>query len=142
MRNTSLAPALVALAWGLAACSDLSQPQPGLEVEDGARVQWSGTLPCADCAGIHTSLVLGRDGEHRRWRMAETYLTAGEAERFVQGGRWHSGDGLVVLEGTDGGLRTWAVLPDGRLQLRDDEGRPLPGHRSVDTLTPGGLPGP
>lgn len=130
-----------ALAAALAGCGVAPEPLPALEIEDGRRMHWSGTLPCADCAGIQTTLVLARDGDRQRWRMAETYLTAGDGERFVQGGRWHSAEGLILLEGMDGSFRTWALLPDGHLQLRDPDGEPLPGARPADTLAPGAASG-
>ncbi|MGY0633935.1 copper resistance protein NlpE N-terminal domain-containing protein [Luteimonas sp. A478] len=141
MRNTYAAGVLLVLAGALAGCGSPPEPLLTLEVADGARMHWAGSLPCADCAGIQTSLVLARDGDRQRWRMAETYLTAEHAERFVQGGRWQSAEGLVLLEGTEGSLRTFALLSDGRLQLRDSEGRPLPGARSADTLSPNASPG-
>src|SRR5688572_3045806 len=49
---------------------------------------WLGVLPCADCDGIQTRLVLrGEDGK-RRYLLEETYLGAEGDNTFVQEGEW------------------------------------------------------
>lgn len=132
-----LAAMMVAGAvWLPAGCERAAPPDPPLVGEDEAgRVEWRGTLPCVDCAGIETMLVLQREDGRMRFELVETYLTRAGGERFVDTGSWRAGDGLLRLEGGRGSLRTYAVLGDGRLQPRDPDGHRLPG-AGDDTLMP------
>ena len=43
-------------------------------------VEYADTLPCADCAGIYTSLAIDQSSssEHRTYRLTETYLESEE----------------------------------------------------------------
>lgn len=60
----------------------------GTVADFGAERVWQGVLPCSDCLGIDTRLVLRRDGSQRRYHLQETYLGADEPNRFEQQGRW------------------------------------------------------
>lgn len=129
------------LAAGLAACSAPSPPSAGdlhakqpLAQGDG-RIEWRGSLACADCDGIQTQLVLQRTGRASDYRLTETYLAAGQGDRFVEHGRWRRDADLLRLQGDGGSRRTFALLADGRLQPRDGHGMALT-PREDDFLEP------
>jgi copper homeostasis protein (lipoprotein) len=111
----------------------MPQPAPPLQQSDG-RIEWEGLLPCADCDGIQTSLVLERSGDARRFSLVETYL-AEDGARFIEAGQWRSRRGLLELQAEGGAHRVYGLLPDGRLQPRDARGRPYAG-RQGDFLVP------
>jgi copper homeostasis protein (lipoprotein) len=88
---------------------------------------WQGELPCADCAGIHTTLVLDPDGG---FRMDEAYLGL-PPERIAQGdtlfgtrGRWTASPHgtRLRLDGEDQGPRHLRLTAEGALRLLDREG--------------------
>lgn len=114
--------------------SSATMPFAQLE-HDGGSIQWQGLLACADCGGIDTALSLQRSGAGRDYALTETYLTVDGNARFVETGHWQLDQGLVRLQGSDGGRRVFALLPDGRLQPRDGRGRPFP-PREGDFLVP------
>ncbi|MCA1713768.1 MAG: copper resistance protein NlpE [Gammaproteobacteria bacterium] len=109
-------------------------PLPQLQQGDG-RIQWQGLLACADCDGIQTTLLLQRSGGDRSYTLTETYLADADAVRFVETGDWRTEADLLRLLGTSGGVRVFAVLPDGRLQPRDGRGRRF-ASRGDDVLMP------
>ena len=98
------------------------QPPAGRD----SRVEWRASLPCADCDGIETQLVLQRVGGVDAYRLTETYRTADQDARFIEQGHWHRQADLLRLQGDHGSRRMFALLADGRLQPRDGHGQPLP----------------
>jgi copper homeostasis protein (lipoprotein) len=82
---------------------------------------YAGTLPCADCAGIETWLVLHPDGS---FRLRERYLE-GDAAPSIRVGRWslsrdsvpvlalHTGDSVPRRLAMTGALTLRALAPDG-----------------------------
>lgn len=124
----------------LAACDrHETAPAPdGFEAGAGA-VEWRGHLPCADCEGIDTRLVLKhREGE-RLYGLVEVFVAADGGTRFEENGHW-SVDGVVLsLDSGEGGTRHYGLLPGGALQVRDARGRVYPG-REHDLLLPAGHP--
>ena len=125
----------------LAGCGGPSPPaadatQPLQQLADGdGRIEWRGTLACADCDGIDTQLVLLRAGSMRDYSLSEMFVAGGQGARFVEHGRWQRQADLLRLRGDRGSRRVFALLPGGRLQPRDDHGRPLP-LRADDFLVP------
>lgn len=95
---------------------------------------WQGELPCADCAGIRTTLSLAPDGSYHR---TDAYLgKAPEADTLFGGiGRWIlSGERIrIELLGSGEGPVTLVALEGGELQVIDRSGNP-PGGRDVDPL--------
>jgi len=118
-----LCPAFLLLA--TAGCARAPVPLPGIAQGDG-RVEWHGTAPCADCAGIDTRLVLERENQDRRYMLVETYVADTGDLRFVDHGQWQQEAALLRLRGSAGSRRTYEVRADGRLQSCDSHGRPLP----------------
>jgi hypothetical protein len=112
---------------GLLAACDQSRPPadaplPRIEQGDG-RVEWRGMLPCADCDGIETLLVLERRRDVHRYDLVETFLAESDGARFAESGQWQMEGARLSLQGEGGAIRHYALLPDGRLQPRDARGR-------------------
>lgn len=140
--RTLLIPALL----GLAACGrdapteSASAPAPGEAPADATQAiaedferTWLGVLPCADCDGIQTRLVLRGENGARRYLLEETYLGAEGNNTFVQEGEW--AEETAPFEGVDttvyrldpGGPSRWFWLqPDGGLEMLEAEGRASP----------------
>ncbi|MFY2763461.1 copper resistance protein NlpE N-terminal domain-containing protein [Arenimonas sp. MALMAid1274] len=136
-------------ALALAACGGESAPggnSPGAAGEappgvaasptQGERfeISWLGVLPCADCDGIQTRLVLSSDGARQSYLLEETYLGGeGEGEnRFVQEGEWREEAGeisdqpaVVYRLDPEGSSRWFWLQPDGALEMLDGENRPV-----------------
>lgn len=107
-----------------------SAPDTG-QLFDGNERIWSGVLPCSDCDGVDTRLVLRSDGARRSFALTETYI-GGEGEtRFSRSGAWVEGvrdvDGESLASytlDTGTGAQVFVLRPDGALELLDGEGRP------------------
>lgn len=93
-------------------------------------------LPCADCDGIESQLVLRRAGNASDYTLSEMYLVGEQGARFVEHGQWQQQRELLRLRGDGGSVRVYALLADGRLQQRDAHGKPLRLRREADTLMP------
>lgn len=133
---------LIALAATAAGCEVAPDPSVALPALDGAggSVEWRGTLPCADCDGIDTQLVLqrgidGGDGGVDHYTLVEVYLARDGSMRFEETGRWRVDRAMLSLEPGTGGLRRFALMHDGGLQARDATGLAFPG-REGDILQP------
>jgi copper homeostasis protein (lipoprotein) len=103
----------------------------------GERV-WQGVLPCSDCLGVDTRLVLREQGGRRRYRLEETYLGAPEPNRFEREGRWSEARdgrddaaGIVYVLDPDRAPRRFRLQPDGGVELLmgDTSGAPAPEYR-------------
>lgn len=94
---------------------------------------FDGNLPCADCAGITTHLVLQRDELGRNsYVLNETYQGK-SAQPFMSAGKWtlsvgSSNDPQAALLHMDSGRpsdnRTWRIDNDGGLTLVNAAGKP------------------
>jgi copper homeostasis protein (lipoprotein) len=133
-RSIFRAIAALALLGALAACR--KQAEPGIAPESSAQAPegevadfgrervWQGVLPCSDCLGIDTRLVLRVDGNRRSYVLEETYLGASEPNRFEREGRWvetrEGGDeaaATVYVLDPDRAPRRFRLEPDGGVQL-------------------------
>jgi copper homeostasis protein (lipoprotein) len=130
---------LVAVVLLLGACQRSEEPQgagtaaaPGAAdaplADFGAERTWQGVLPCSDCLGIDTRLVLREEGRQRRYRLEETYLGAGEPNRFERQGPWletRLGEGVaptvVIVLDPERAPRRFRLQPDGGLELMTGE---------------------
>jgi copper homeostasis protein (lipoprotein) len=95
----------------------------------GERI-WVGLLPCSDCQGVDTRLVLRVDGDRRDYLMTETYLGGGGKNSFNRAGTWAQVDELVdgqpatlyILDPDRGGQR-FSLQADGALEMLDGDGK-------------------
>jgi copper homeostasis protein (lipoprotein) len=89
---------------------------------------WVGEIPCADCAGIRTTLTLYPDGT---FRTEGVYLgTGGKGDTtLTEIGRWTHSDSTtrVALRGSTGLAEYYAVEPDGALTKLDRQGQRIAG---------------
>lgn len=95
---------------------------------NGAEAQtertWVGLLPCSDCQGIDTRLVLRAEGGRRDYLMTETYLGGAGKNTFNRAGTWTEVTELVdgepvtmyILDPDRAGQR-FSLQPDGALEL-------------------------
>jgi len=91
---------------------------------------WVGLLPCSDCQGIDTRLVLRATGGHREYVMTETYLGGPGKNSFERSGTWVEvsepvgGEPatLYILDPERGGQR-YSLQPDGALELLEGDGK-------------------
>ena len=134
----ALALLLAALAAGCTRTDDAAAPLPDLGGGDGV-MEWRGSLPCADCEAIDTRLVLERRGERRLYQLVEVYVAVDGSASFEESGEWRLDDALLSLEPDTGGLRRYALVHGGALQVRDFRGQVFPG-RDHDLLLPAGHP--
>ncbi len=99
-------------------------PVPGA----GARssVQWAGTyagtLPCADCPGISTSITLGLQGTYQ---MTETYIDRGQTATVKGRYAWDPTGNYIRLDAA--GNQAWFKVLNGQLQRLDMTGQPIRG---------------
>lgn len=141
LRATVLALALAGLAAGCGAgddatAGDAAAAMPGRGPADGP-VEWRGSMPCSDCEGIDTRLVLGHADGERVYELVEVYLAVDGSMRFEEAGQWQLDEAVLSLEPRTGGLRRYGVVAGGALQVRDLRGRAFPG-RETDVLLPAG----
>jgi copper homeostasis protein (lipoprotein) len=92
---------------------------------------WVGLLPCSDCQGIDTRLVLRVQGGRRSYLVTETYLGSAGRNSFDRSGSWNEqlqpdqGETaiLYVLDPAQGGER-FRLQPDGALELLEGPAGP------------------
>ena len=97
--------------------------------EDSERV-WAGLLPCRDCKGIETRLVLRSSQGRRAYSLTENYLGGTGKTSFSREGAWTelrrnvAGEAQVtyVLD-PEQATQRFALQPDGALELLDAQGQ-------------------
>jgi copper homeostasis protein (lipoprotein) len=126
----------------LAACgrgNEAAQAPPGgrpgdtvvgaAPTEDTERT-WAGLLPCRDCQGIDTRLVLRTSQGRRDYVLTENYLGGTGQTSFNREGTWtelRRGEGgeaqvTYVLDPEQAAQR-FSLQPDGALELLDADGK-------------------
>ena len=131
---------LVVLLLALAACKPQGeQGAPATAAGDAQVVPpgaqdtertWAGLLPCADCQGIDTRLVLRTEDGKRNYVLTETYLGGSGKTSFNRAGTWTElqykagGEPRVtyVLD-PDKAAEHYALQPDGALELLGADGK-------------------
>lgn len=135
---------LCLLLLAIAACQpggDKADTAPGATVDAGAPAgtwqpaaserTWAGLLPCRDCQGIDTRLVLRVDAGRRAYVMTETYLGGSGKNSFDRAGTWTEVQATIdgepqvtyVLD-PDHGAQRFVLQPDGALELLGADGKP------------------
>lgn len=93
---------------------------------------FGGTLPCADCAGIETTIILHPDGSYR---VRDRYVGEKQPDTFVRLGRWaYRADSLprLTLYGGPDGPRHFAVTGALTLRALDREGNAIESTQPLD----------
>lgn len=87
---------------------------------------WAGLLPCADCAGVDTRLVLRTESGRRDYVMTETYIGGSGQTSFNRSGTWterrdkRQGEPQVVyVLDPEKAPQRLVLQPDGALELMD-----------------------
>jgi copper homeostasis protein (lipoprotein) len=106
-------------------------PVPAAPNEESERT-WAGLLPCTDCQGIDTRLVLRTENGKRAYLLTETYLGgAGSGKNsFNRAGTWTEVQRKVgdeqetsyVLD-PDQAAQQYILQPDGALELTGSNGK-------------------
>lgn len=128
------APAETASAPAPASTSSVTMPTVVAPPPVKSKVAtYDGTLPCADCAGIQTHLVLQHDALGRNSYVLNEIYKGKVPQPFMSAGRWTlsigtAQDAQVALVHMDSGRpadrRTWRIDDNGDLTLVDSAGRP------------------
>ncbi|MCK0714553.1 copper resistance protein NlpE N-terminal domain-containing protein [Chromohalobacter sarecensis] len=124
-------PILISLT--LTACA--GTPQSQVEYVPSTE-KFEGTLPCGDCSGIDTTLVLKRDaitGEPRSFYLHQTRIDAPGSERVdTSWGNWSKSRDvsdferrIYVLQPEVGAAHVYIPLENGDLQPLGAQGAPL-----------------
>ena len=142
MPRPSPLPALLASLLLLGACGRAEQSaqappggRPGdaevraAPAEESERT-WAGLLPCRDCQGIDTRLVLRTSQGRRDYVLTETYLGGSGKTSFNREGTWtelrrtEGGESQVtyVLDPEQAAQR-YSLQPDGALELLEADGK-------------------
>lgn len=82
---------------------------------------FQGLLPCADCEGIDTTLLLEKDGT---WVMNQRYQGAPHPSQFASWGKWARTADRLVLTDTHGEKLYFSVKGE-NLEMLDREGMPI-----------------
>lgn len=83
---------------------------------------FNGVIPCADCAGIDTTLQLAKDGSYI---LGQTYLEAkSEENTFFETGKWVIKGKKVTLSNEDG-KKYYYQMKDESLVMLDINGEPI-----------------
>lgn len=104
---------------------------------------FSGTLPCADCAGIAWHLDLWPDQAfHLRREWLGRSGAGGKTTRRDQVGRWYATPrdrDVLVLPGNGDAAIRWQVLAPDRLRLLDRAGEPIESTLNYELTSDGSL---
>jgi len=130
MKKTVMAPVLALTAACLTACGGESADQvadstaatgPTITIASIAPATYTGTLPCADCSGLITTLTVWPDSVYR---LRETYDGKSKTPN-VRMGRWQFDGRTLTLEGDTGVVGRWASLNGDTLRMLDQSGQPI-----------------
>ena len=91
---------------------------------------WAGLLPCRDCQGIDTRLVLRTERGKRSYLLTENYLGGSGQTSFNRAGTWtelrrKSGEEAQVtyVLDPDQAAQGFALQPDGALEMLGVDGK-------------------
>lgn len=111
---------------------DTTQTPPPV-APSGLVGSYSGVLPCIDCAGIDTDLMIRANGT---FTFTELYLgrsagAFGDANQFVSEGVWRvEGNALSLAMAQTGETRSYRIISANELRALDEEGRDIQSDRN------------
>jgi uncharacterized lipoprotein NlpE involved in copper resistance len=85
---------------------------------------YSGTIPCADCEGIETTLTLNDD---KTFSITRKYLGKGDDKPFVSNGRWDWMSDNAIKLNEPGGAPTLIYVMEGKALMLDRSGNRVTG---------------
>lgn len=125
MNKKILLALLVAGVFTATGCQNTSVTQDSLVSEEKSPPTenvFSGVVPCADCAGIETTLQLAKDGTYI---LGRTYLAAkNEENTFFETGHWVMDGKKIVLSQQDG-QKSYYQMKGENLVMLDIDGEPI-----------------
>ncbi|PHM71655.1 envelope stress response activation lipoprotein NlpE [Xenorhabdus sp. KJ12.1] len=83
---------------------------------------FKGVIPCADCAGIETTLQLAKDGSYI---LEQTYLKSGQEEPFFDTGHWIVNGKKINLTSGEEGKKAYYQMKGENLVMLDINGEPI-----------------
>src|SRR5205085_266612 len=106
---------------------------PPTPADEDIERTWTGLMPCSDCQGIDTRLVLRTQRGKRSYVLSETYLGGSGQTSFNRAGTWtelvrNSGNDAQVtyVLDPDKAAQSYALQPDGALEMLDADGKTPP----------------
>jgi len=130
-RTRSAAPGITVAAALMAACGGGDTPGqhadsavktgPTITIASIAPATYTGTLPCADCSGLLTTLSVWPDSVYR---LRETYDGKSKTP-FVRAGRWQFDGRTLTLEADTGVVGRWSLVHGDTLRMLDLAGNPI-----------------
>jgi len=113
-----------------AAAPDAAAVVPPTPAEEEIERTWAGLMPCSDCQGIDTRLVLRTQRGKRSYLLSETYLGGSGQTSFNRAGTWtelvrKSGNDAQVtyVLDPDKAAQSYALQPDGALEMLGADGK-------------------
>lgn len=113
-----LLPVLMLLLGAAGATSCAAEKSPVIASGASLEGTYTGLLPCADCSGILTQVLLSGDGSVA---ITSHYEGKGGAV-FREQGTWHAENGMIAATVGSETLH-YRVLPASRIMLVDADGR-------------------
>ena len=105
--------------------SNSSSSKPGESLDTSAAKfagVFSDTIPCADCAGIVTTLNIKPD---HTYILEEEYLKGKKGNVFYSMGRWIVTDSVLHLNNLTEGTRQFEILSHASIRMLDNEGKSI-----------------
>ncbi|CAM3829696.1 copper homeostasis/adhesion lipoprotein NlpE [Xenorhabdus thuongxuanensis] len=125
MNKKILFALLVSGVFATAGCQNTSITQENAVSQEKSQPTenvFSGVVPCADCAGIETTLQLAKDGTYI---LGQTYLEAKHEENtFFETGHWVINGKKIVLSDQDG-KKSYYLTKGENLTMLDINGDPI-----------------
>lgn len=84
---------------------------------------YEGTIPCADCEGIKTTVTIGED---HTFTVVSEYLGKGDDHTFTDEGTWEIEESTITLKQEDESVQKYFV-GEGFIQFLDQDGNKITG---------------
>lgn len=95
---------------------------PIQQVNDSIMGTYTGTLPCADCSGIYTTLKLDTNNAY-----SQTYVYQGKDVTATETGTYSVTDSVLTLVPNKNGSKQYLMVDGEKLQMLDSQKKPITG---------------